>query len=246
MSDAVKFFVHGVPDTPVIWRPVTDALGMTETSYVPPLPALAAPTPDNFKATPDSYVDWLIGQIEEIAARSGPVDLVGHDWGGLFTVRAASLRPDLIRTWAALNAVPAPDDPWPMLARLWATPLLGEFLMSISPSSGLEKALARQRVSEGMAAHEAAHWRAESRRAILSLYRTGRRIGRDWTPGLGTLPARGLVIWSAEDPFTKPETAQAFCERTGATLHMLEGCGHWSIAERAEDVADILMGHWTG
>ncbi len=50
--------------------------------------------------------------IESVANRSGPVDLVAHDWGALITLRAISLRPDLIRSWAIISAVPHPDNLW--------------------------------------------------------------------------------------------------------------------------------------
>lgn len=240
----MKVFVHGVPDTPIVWSPLLDALNLHDDIFVPHLPGLSTPAPEGFGGTPDDYVDWLIAQLSRLAKRSGPLDLVGHDWGGLFVVRIACLRPDLVRTWTAANAVPDPSDPWPLIARLWATPVLGNILMAISPSSGLEKALIRQRLTGGMAAHEAAHWKRQSRRAILKLYRSGMHIGADWDAEIDQAPDRGLVIWSGQDPYTSNETAERFAKRTGASLNILEGAGHWSIAERAETVAGILSTHW--
>jgi pimeloyl-ACP methyl ester carboxylesterase len=242
----MKLFVHGVPDTPAVWRPVLDSLNLQDQAHTPAIPALCSPTPRGFKGTPDAYVDWLITKMAALAAEHGPLDMVGHDWGGIFTVRAACLRPELVRTWTALNAVPAHDDPWPLVARLWATPFLGEFLMAMSPPSQLEKALSRQRMSDGMAAHEAAHWNRETRSAILKLYRSGMHVGRDWSDGLAALPDTGQVIWSSKDPFTKVGTAETFCARTGAKLTLLEGCGHWSIVECPERVTTLLKEHWAG
>lgn len=242
----MKLFIHGVPDTPAVWRPLLDELDLHDGVLVPAIPGLSTKTPEGFDGTPDAYVGWLISHMEQAAAKHGPVDLVGHDWGALFTVRAASLRPELVRTWTAANAVPDPADPWPLIARLWGTPILGNMLMAISPSSGLERALKRQRMSEGMAAHEAAHWKKESRRAILKLYRSGKHIGAEWDAGLARLPARGLVIWSGKDPYTKPAMAETFCARTGAALRMLEDCGHWSIVEDVPAIAAALKAHWRG
>ena len=66
----------------------------------------------------------LIGELEAIG---GPVDLVGHDWGGGFTVRTVSLRPDLVRSWvtdaaglAGVNFESA------FVAKIWQTPGEGE------------------------------------------------------------------------------------------------------------------------
>lgn len=240
----MKLFIHGIPHTPVVWTPLLEALALKQPVSVPPLPGVAAPAPEGFAGTPDAYVNWLIAEMEAAAVEHGPLDLVGHDWGALFVVRAACLRPDLVRTWAAANAVPSPDDPWPLIARLWATPIIGEILMAILPSSQVEKAFARQRMSEGMAAHEAAHWKRQTRRATLKLYRTGLRIGAEWDGEIAQLPPRGLVLWGGKDPYTKPETAEAFCARTGAKLQMLDQCGHFSIIECADQIAALLKTHW--
>ena len=44
----------------------------------PQLPGFCCPRPDDFGATKEEYVDWLVGEVEA-AAVDGPVDLVGHD-----------------------------------------------------------------------------------------------------------------------------------------------------------------------
>jgi pimeloyl-ACP methyl ester carboxylesterase len=67
--------------------------------------------------TKDDYVAWLIEQIEAEHARTGPVHIVGHDWGCLLVLRAASLCAELLRSVAAGNG---PIDPrWP-LHGVWA------------------------------------------------------------------------------------------------------------------------------
>ena len=100
-------FVHGVPDTPALWGAAIDALGLQAGDYIAPaLPGFGVPVPDGFTRTKDAYADWLVRQIEAVGT---PVDLVGHDWGALLSLRAASLRPDLIRSWCVTNAVIDPD-----------------------------------------------------------------------------------------------------------------------------------------
>lgn len=95
-----------------------------------------------------------------------------------------------------------------------------------------------------MAAHEAAHWKRESRRAILRLYRTGKHVGAEWDGEIANAPPRGLVIWSGRDPYTGMETAETFTARTGADLKIFENAGHWSIVECAGELAEVLHSHW--
>ena len=91
--------LHGNPETPVIWEPLVAALGRADV-VTPQLPGFGCPVPDGFGATKDEYVDWFVGVLEGLVAEHGPVDLVGHDWGGGIGMRAVALRPDLVRTWA--------------------------------------------------------------------------------------------------------------------------------------------------
>src|SRR3954468_6953618 len=87
--------VHGVPETPAIWEPLVSHLHRDDV-ITPQFPGFGCPRPDGFGATKEEYVEWLIGELEAI---DGPIDLVGHDWGGGLTVRLVSTRPDLVRSW---------------------------------------------------------------------------------------------------------------------------------------------------
>ena len=61
---------------------------------------------------------------------AGPVDLVGHDWGGLHVVNVMMHRPELVRSWASdILAVFDPDYVWHHLAQVWQTPGEGERLV---------------------------------------------------------------------------------------------------------------------
>jgi pimeloyl-ACP methyl ester carboxylesterase len=61
------------------------------------LPGFGRPAPEGFDATKEAYVSWLLA---ELPTQSGPVDIVGHDWGALLVVRAVSLEPRRVRSWA--------------------------------------------------------------------------------------------------------------------------------------------------
>jgi pimeloyl-ACP methyl ester carboxylesterase len=65
------------------------------------MPGFGCPVPAGWGATKEEYTDWLIAEAEKAGE---PVDIVGHDWGALLVARVASLRPDLVRSWAICDA----------------------------------------------------------------------------------------------------------------------------------------------
>src|ERR1700720_1730477 len=118
-------FVHGVPETPAVWDPLRSSLRRDDAVALQ-LPGFGCPRPDGFAATKEDYVAWLVGQLEGLQSQ-GPVDLVGHDWGGGFVVRVGSTRPDLVRSWVS-DAASVGDDgfEWHEFAKIWQTPGAGE------------------------------------------------------------------------------------------------------------------------
>lgn len=241
----LKLFLHGVPDTPAMWEPVISELGLEGDMYnAPALPGFLSPAPQGFDASKDAYVDWYISEMQRAHERDGPVDLIGHDWGAIITVRAASLRPDLVRTWCVANALPHPDYKWHSMARTWQTPLLGELAMVVARKERLCKALHEQGIPADLASREASHWSRHMRRSILRLYRSAKTVGTDWWPDVQNLPERGLVFWGVDDPYVPVEIAEKFCAATGADLLKQDKTGHWSVIERAERLAEALTALW--
>lgn len=243
-----KLFIHGVPDSPAIWRPLLAALDLGDTPVaVPALPGFTAPLPAGFPATKEAYADWAVGQAEALVAAHGPIDIVGHDWGALIAQRAAMLRPDLIRSCAVSNAVIDPEYRGHRIARIWNTPILGEIFMALSKPAKLAEGLAAQGMPADIAREEAAQWaNKDKRRAILKLYRSanGLSFERDWARDIGKLPANGALIWGEGDPYVELSVAQRFAANTGTPLTVIEGAGHWAIAERPAEVAAALRRFW--
>jgi pimeloyl-ACP methyl ester carboxylesterase len=245
-----KLFLHGVPDSPAIWQPLLAALDLGDTPVaVPALPGFTAPLPAGFPATKEAYADWAVGQAEALFAEHGPIDIVGHDWGALIAQRAAMLRPDLFRSWAVSNAVIDPDYRGHRLARIWNTPILGELFMALSKPAKLAEGLAAQGVPADIAEEEAAQWALkDKRRAILKLYRSAKGLSfeHDWARDIAKLPANGMLVWGEGDPYVELSVAQRFSSRTGTPLTVIEGAGHWAIAERPDAVAAALHSFWNG
>ena len=249
-ATTAKLFLHGVPDSPAIWRPLLAALDLGDTPVaVPALPGFTAPLPTGFPATKEAYADWAAGQAETLFAAHGPIDIVGHDWGALIAQRVAMLRPDLIRSWAISNAVIESEYRGHRVARIWNTPILGEIFMALSKPAKLAEGLAGQGMPADIAREEAAQWASrDKRRAILKLYRSaqGLSFARDWARDIDRLPAQGALIWGANDPYVDLSVAQRYVANTGTPLFVIDGAGHWAIAERPAEVADALRLFWAG
>src|SRR5262245_24783205 len=130
--------VHGVPDTHRLWDPMRTHLTRRDVIAVS-LPGFDAVLPAGFVPTKESYVDWLVHEIQCIGT---PVDLVGHDWGAILVQRVVSIRPDLVRSWACGDGPVDVEYVWHDIAQQWQTPGTGEAVM---------EALTEQALADGLA-----------------------------------------------------------------------------------------------
>jgi pimeloyl-ACP methyl ester carboxylesterase len=235
-------FVHGVPDTDHVWHRVIPRLDRDDVVTVR-LPGFGAPLPSGFKETMDEYAAWLVAQI---ATHGAPVDLVGHDWGALLAIRTASLRPDLIRSWAMGGAPLDAGYVWHQAAQVWQTPDAGERAMERTTPEILAKALAAAGVPSEDAREAGAHFDETMKRAILRLYRSAITVGAAWGPDLARITAPGLILWGANDPYAPPTWGERLAQRTGARCVIFPGCSHWWPLERPAEVANELRRLWSG
>ena len=235
-------FVHGVPDTERVWHAVLARLGRRDVLTVS-LPGFGHAPPAGFDATKDAYAAWL---VEELAARGAPVDLVGHDWGAILVLRAACLRPDLVRSWAAGSGPLDAEYVWHKTARLWQTPEVGEQVMTKLTAAALEKGLAAEGVPPADARETGARVDDTMKRCILRLYRSAVTLGSEWGPDLDRLTVPGLVLWGERDPYAAPTWGERLARRTKARFVAFPGCHHWWPLERPAEVAEQLTLHWEG
>lgn len=233
-------FVHGVPDTDRVWSRVVAALGGDDVLCLR-LPGFGRPVPAGFDATKDAYAAWLVA---ELSALSGPVDLVGHDWGALLALRAASLRPDMVRTWAVGSGPLDTAYVWHEAAQRWQAPGVGEKVMERLTPDVLSGALSAAGVPAEDAAAAATHLDPTMKQAILALYRSAIAVGEEWGAGLSRIVAPGLVLWGERDPYAGPEWGRRLAQRTGARLVVFPECSHWWPLERPREAAAELQAHW--
>jgi pimeloyl-ACP methyl ester carboxylesterase len=213
----------------------------------PQLPGFGCPRPDGFGATKEEYVAWLVGELERIKA-DGPIDLVGHDWGGGFVVRVVSTRPDLVRSWVTDAAgIGDVDFEWHEFAKIWQTPGAGEEFFDTQLAQPEDQ---RGGVFEmfGVPADRAAAMGGWADRTmadcILALYRSATDVGREWGPDFHDVPAPGQVLVPSDDPFLDGDGAQAGAKRAGASLARLDGVGHWWMLQDPARGAAVLEEFW--
>ena len=238
-------FVHGVPETPALWKPLIGNLTRTDL-LTPALPGFLTDRPLGFDASMDEYAAWLIGELEAIG---GPVDLVGHDWGGGFTVRVGE---------------PAPRPRAVVGHRRRGSRRRATSSGTRSPRSGRRRARARHsgkacsrhrppivpraspaaacREDDALVAAEALNPSMAS--CILDLYRSATKVQDAWGPDFVDIPKPGMVIVPLEDAFLNADGAKSAAKKAGARVTELSGLGHWWMLQDPVRGAAVLEEFW--
>jgi len=239
--------VHGNPETAALWGPLVDALGCDDVVRLSP-PGFGSPLPDDFAATYLAYRDWLEGELERV---DGPIDLVGHDWGGCHVMNVVMHRPELVRSWASdVLGLFDPDYVWHDLAQVWQTAGDGEQLVD-TMMGGTVQDRAEQMHALGIpldiAAEIAAAQGPEMARAILALYRSAAQpVLAEAGRSLPVAAARpGLSLLATEDHYVgSDELRRRAADRAGARTDVLEGLGHWWMVQDPARGAAALNSFW--
>jgi pimeloyl-ACP methyl ester carboxylesterase len=248
MTSTPLVLVHGNPENDAVWGPLLVELGRDNAFTLSP-PGFGVPASTTFPATVDGYAAWLVSQLESFGE---PVDLVGHDWGGVHAIRVAMTRPDLIRSWASdALGVYAEDYVWHPAAQVWQQPGAGEASVKELFGGTLEQ---RIDVVGGLgmtgptAVRVAAGMDDGMGTAVLSLLRSATQpamaeIGR----GLAKAQERkGLAIVATHDLENSNGTVtqhRVAADAAGAQVAMLD-VGHWWPVQDPAPVAQALLGFW--
>jgi pimeloyl-ACP methyl ester carboxylesterase len=242
--------VHGNPESAALWDPLVAELaraGVDDVVRLSP-PGFGVPLPAGFPATATAYRDWLIGELERF---DRPVDLLGHDWGGGHVVTALMQRPELVRSWVsdALSLF-EPDYVWHDLAQTWQTPGDGEAnldeIFSGGPAQRAER-MEQLGIGHAEALQIAGAQGEDMKQAILALYRSAAQPAMaELGEGLSALAVRpGLALLATADPFGgSEELRRRAAERAGAEVAVLDGLGHWWMAEDPARAARVLVAFW--
>ncbi|GAB7036957.1 MULTISPECIES: alpha/beta fold hydrolase [Catenuloplanes] len=241
-------FLHGVPETPAIWDGVRQHI--PGDSIALRLPGFGSARPEHLTGK-DAYADWLAGELRAIG---GPIDLVGHDWGGHLAMRVVTAFDDVpVRSWVSDVAHGwHPDYRWHDAATLWQGSPAGEEsltgLRTATPGSGgtFGDILQGRGMTPDIAKEvDAVHDETMSA-AILTLYRSAwPNFHADWGQAItGPLTTPGLLLAPTGDMLSGVEQDEDMARRLGAKLVKVEGLSHYWMLQQPAKGAEILRDFW--
>ena len=163
-------------------------------------------------------------------------------------------RPDLLRSWVSdtLGSF-APDYVWHELAQRWQTPGVGESDVAerFGPDRDVEAVVALlvgRGMPEAVAKEVVAGQDEAMGRAILTHYRAAvqPRMASDGA-GLAAAARRpGLAVIATGDQVVGSDAQRrAMAERAGARVAVLDGLGHWWLAQDPDQAARVLVEFWS-
>ncbi len=235
-------FVHGVPETAAIWDQVRGLIGRDSEALA--LPGFGTPRPDDHDGSMDAYADWL---IEQIRAADEPVDVVGHDWGGILVARVATYAPGGLRSWVS-DAPGAIDRgfEWHDFAKIWQTPGEGEAFFAGLLADPVAAAGALEATGIPAEAAPAAVAAVDDVMvdSILRLYRSATTVGVDWAAE-GPSPVPGMVLVAEGDAFGNVEGSRRVAADLGAEFAVLSGGTHFWPLTAPEAGAAELVRFWS-
>ena len=243
--------LHGVPATSATWRPLMAELATDRAVLAPDLKGLG-----QSEAKEPYDLPTLVGELAALVLHEfdGPVDVVGHDWGGSLGLALAGTRPDLVRRLVDVAGPYREVDPVrSSYMAFLALPVLPEVVGRVGAAQVVRQVFAATWKAEGqpeaLEEYVAAYSAPERWDAMLSYYRgvvrpraaraVGSLLGRESDPiGMPTVKVeRALVVWGTDDPATPLHVGEGVVRDLGpdATMLSLPGVGHWPH-EEAPDV----------
>jgi pimeloyl-ACP methyl ester carboxylesterase len=245
--------LHGVPQTSLAYRHLFPVLAADRRVLAPDLKGLGG------SEVGGPYdVETLVRELAALVLHEvdGPIDVVGHDWGGVLALALANARPDLVRRMVVINApykkinlVKAFHIP------LFSLPGLPEVVFRLS---GRRLVDAMLRVAwksdtplepEIRDCYAAAYADPQRVSAMLGYYRastrsqiTRRRRPAPETPAAEPTGLGRLVLWGAADPVMTMAIGESVCRDLGplAELVALPGIGHFPLEEAPADSVRII------
>ncbi len=239
--------LHGVPETSATWGPLMDVLSKDRVCLAPDLKGLG-----QSEAKGPYDIPTLASELAALVLHEfdGPVDVVGHDWGGSLALALAGARPELVRR-LVIEAAPYRElDPWRSSYMLVAAlPFLPDVAFHLASERLIRQTWATCWKAPGQSPlldeYVAAYAPAERWSAMLAYYRAAvrpraLRMLRGEKPRSG-LPKvkveRALVVWGTDDPPMPLHVGESVVRDLGPETTMLTvpGIGHWPH-EEAPDV----------
>ena len=246
--------LHGVPETSSVWRDVAPRLATGRRVLAPDLPGLGGSSytgPYDARSLVAQLATLIEGEV------GGPVDVVGHDWGGSLALGLAGARPDLVRRLCVANA-PFRQVPLHRAVHIpfFALPVAPELLFRLGGRRvvhamlGLGWKAPEPLDAERRSEYEAAYTERAKVSAMLGYYRAATRpkvaaaVKRQKPTGSPRVRAdKMLVLWGALDPILPISTGESVVRDLGPDCVMVTvpGAGHFVVEEAPKVVGDVLV-----
>jgi pimeloyl-ACP methyl ester carboxylesterase len=247
--------LHGVPQTATMWRGLLPELARDRAVIAPDLKGMG-----ESEARGPYDIPTLVAELAALVLHEvdGPVDVIGHDWGGALGLALAADRPELVRRLIDVSGPYRKVDPLRTLyIPALALPVLPEVAFRLAgPDIARTAIRAVWRAPEPMPAELLDHYAGQfaspaTSGAVISYYRSvvktraaaglGALVGgsllsgtrRDATPPAPLDVDRTLVVWGGADPVTPVSDGEAVVRDVGGSVEMLvvPGVGHFPVEE---------------
>lgn len=225
------------------YRDTIPALAREHTVYAVDLPGQGYTTVKGEFAYDIPAMARALGAFLDTTGLS-TVSLVGHSWGGAWSLYYAEHNPARVDRLVLLDS-PGLDKPLASQTALFSVPVVGELAVKLMRRADFEKSLrtafAHQDRVTAEVVDENWHWmsRPDNREAFIRLVRSQDYSATD--AGLTRLRARTLVIWGEADQWLPATYAQEYGTRIpGATVHIVPGAGH-NVHEDAPEKVNPLL-----
>lgn len=246
----LRFFVHGIPDTDVVWEPLLSVIATNDDdtfeNIAVELPGYGSSA--NGLETGGDYLEWLIGHVEDAVANRQTstclqkVDIVGHDVGGILTWGLVNERPDLVRSWTVVAAPIWPGYEWHIFARIFQTPVLGTivaYILGIRPIASTMLVLFG--VPLGAAWVTAGNIDGNMVRQVVRFYETTPEdIGDQWFQPNQLDTSRAAFVFGEKDIFMAIEDGVAFGQQIGVRSVVISDVGHWVMLEAPHQLVGVI------
>lgn len=245
-GEEAAVFVHGNPGPMEDWADLAQAAAQVCRVVAVDMPGYGrADHPRDFEFSIAGYARHLAGLLDQLEVRR--VHLVLHDFGAAWGARWAVEHARQLASITLINPLPLLREfRWHAFAKIWQTPLIGEFLQAISGPRAIRYIMNRDNPLPFPAAFIERVLRykdANQLHAVRQLYRATRDTDQLGALGeqLKALDPPACIIWGAADRYTRVEHASAMKKLfTRHELHEVSGLGHWPFIDNPAAVSALV------
>ena len=242
-------FVHGNPGSGADWNQIMAPVSAFSRVLAADMPGFGrSAKPADFNYTVEGYAAHLNALLEQQGVERA--HLVLHDFGGPWGLAWAAMNPDKVASLTLVNIGILKGYRWHYLAKLWRTPLVGEFFMATTTRFGFSTLLKHgnpRGLPKAYLNEMFDNFDSGTKRAVLRLYRATSELGEAaqlFHDALRPLDLETLVVWGKRDPYI----SYTFAERQKETfpraqIEYMDDSGHWPFIDNPARFEQIVVPH---